>query len=154
MILSSDLSNFGPTFTLLSNCETELRDPLVAVSKTVELDLASAKDHVRDTHCVTKRGLFTDPFPHSCTHTHFPTIQANAMNDGFTRRLHEYVLYADSILSLLQRRDAAHVHAELAEDELAKRRRQLEASEAGEQVHIFFFLSLSLFLSVVLIVNV
>ncbi|KJE90457.1 sorting nexin 7 [Capsaspora owczarzaki ATCC 30864] len=104
---ATDVAEFGSVFTLISNLETELCNPCVAVAGKMESLSTLLKD------------------------------LALQEEENYVMALQEYLQYAESVRLLLKRRDALQLHCELIAEELEKKRTEKDSVERSDQKRSF-----------------
>ncbi|XP_052776307.1 sorting nexin-30-like isoform X2 [Mya arenaria] len=100
-----DLQEWGPIYTLWANSEDQLVSPLHSMAKAVEVSANSLKELIDGTY------------------------------DNFSQPLREYILYAESIKTVLRRRDAIQSEYEQTLDELNKRKEEKEQLKISDQTY-------------------
>ncbi|KAJ8306509.1 hypothetical protein KUTeg_017054, partial [Tegillarca granosa] len=101
----TDLSDWGPIFTLWSNSEDQLVTSLLAMSSTVEKCCEALKEVIEST------------------------------DDHFTQPLKEYVLYCEAIKAVLRKRDAIQSEYDLTIEELNKKKDEKESVKISDQTY-------------------
>ncbi|BFZ16283.1 hypothetical protein BsWGS_19322 [Bradybaena similaris] len=101
----TELTEWGPCYTLWANSEDQLTGALLTMSKAVDECVKSVKDLIDDT------------------------------DTRFAQPLKEYLLYAECIKTVLRRRDAIQNEYDMVVEELNKRKDEKENVKSSDQTY-------------------